>query len=254
MALDLLLLEQLIQDEFPQVFFYGFDKLDSTSFFLKSKSSEHNHAFCITNAQTNGYGQRQREWMSNGESLTFSLLYTTTLSLNECNGLAQYIGARVCHLLNTVCNDSVFIKWPNDLFNSDGKVSGLLVESCGKREGAFLYVIGMGINLSPISISSNDDYPLSYLSPKLPLESLVLLILDNLINSLNGFENRETDELSVMFSKYDYFKKGQNVFVYDSEHKITAEYEGVSSQGHVCLLIDNEKRCFHSGETSIRAK
>lgn len=253
MSLDLLSLEPLIKTEFPQLTFYGFDKLNSTSTFLKSKANSHRHAFCIANIQTDGYGQRQREWLSNNDSLTFSLLHTTRLPINQSKGLAQFIGARLCHLLNTVCDDKIFIKWPNDLFTAKGKVSGLLIESCGESEGEHSYIIGIGINLSAVS-TTNTDYSIFYLSPKLTLENFILVILDNLITSLECFANRDSKELSLLFSKYDYFTKGQNVFVYDNGLKTQAIYDSISSQGEVCLYFNNKKRCFHSGMTSIRAK
>lgn len=254
MSINLTLLKSLIKSELPGVDFYGFESVDSTSTFLKSKARDTKQAVCIANEQIEGYGQRQRSWISDKDSIKFSLLYSSNIPVSESNGLAQYIGARLCHLLNSVCCHDVLIKWPNDLFTLDGKVAGLLIESCGSFDDHSSYIVGIGINLSDLTEVVSSNYAVSFLTPKVPLEKLVVLIIQNIMSSLECFMSLQYDELCLLFSKYDYFKKGQNVFLYDSGHKITAEYEGVSSDGLVCLHIDNNKRCFHSGETSIRAK
>jgi biotin-[acetyl-CoA-carboxylase] ligase BirA-like protein len=62
-------------------------------------------------------------------------------------GLSLVIGIVIAEVLQSLGADKVRVKWPNDLYLQDRKLSGILVELTGKTGDAAQIVSGAGINL-----------------------------------------------------------------------------------------------------------
>ena len=57
------------------------------------------------------------------------------------------IGIVIAEVLQSLGADNVRVKWPNDIYLQDRKLSGILVELTGKTGDAAQIVSGAGINL-----------------------------------------------------------------------------------------------------------
>ena len=110
----------------------------------------------VAGRQTCGRGQFGRTWIDSGPVATGTwpaLLFSFTWSLPAASipplvltipaGVALY---RALLGLGSVPG-ALWLKWPNDLVGTSGKVAGILVEGTTFPQGA-TYVIGVGINLS----------------------------------------------------------------------------------------------------------
>lgn len=99
--------------------------------------------------QTAGRGRRARPWVSPRGNFHATLLmhpqggpamaalrsFTAALALRDALAALTGLGAMIR------------LKWPNDLLLNDGKVSGILLESLGARNGVDHLTIGIGVNL-----------------------------------------------------------------------------------------------------------
>lgn len=103
-----------------------------------------------TDYQQKGKGQRGNAWISApGENLLFSLYLQPDYLLP---GQAYYLniisGLAVAEAIALTAGITAEIKWPNDVYGSDRKICGILVETIidrGTVEGA---VVGIGVNVN----------------------------------------------------------------------------------------------------------
>lgn len=134
-----------------------FDELDSTNTYLKKLPTEEvSHGqLCITDNQTKGRGQYERNWETvAGENLTFTLAFCPS-------------NARRLHILTLACalaavsqieecaGCEAFIKWPNDVLINNKKVAGLLTETVFNGNSLDRLLIGIGLNVNQDQFSAD---------------------------------------------------------------------------------------------------
>ncbi len=103
----------------------------------------------IAEYQTNGRGQRGNVWESSaGKNLTFSLLLKPVfLNPTQQFTISEVISVGICkYLINKGLNPK--IKWPNDIYWKDKKISGTLIECDLKGKSISRCVIGTGLNVN----------------------------------------------------------------------------------------------------------
>ncbi len=97
--------------------------------------------------QTAGRGRLGRRWDSpRGASLLCSVVVIDEAGELTGGELALLPAVAVCEAIKSRTEIIPAIKWPNDLLISGRKVGGVLVEARARRDGAWAYVIGIGIN------------------------------------------------------------------------------------------------------------
>ncbi|MCF6254564.1 MAG: biotin--[acetyl-CoA-carboxylase] ligase [Thiomicrorhabdus sp.] len=255
-------LETFFKVSLPMYHFIALKQVDSTSAYLKKRSKTYlEPTFCIAAQQTQGYGQRQRQWLSNEDSLTFSLLCRFDVPLNELDGLSQMIALSLIDSLSDFFEDKLYLKWPNDIYSDSGKVAGLLIESVKYDDGSCWLVIGIGINTSFIELSSlnQKNSPPSIAaflkkSSREGGENLFLLSLVTQLDRLSRNFNSTCFEKSLeRYQKYDYFDLGQEVIVYDTGLSIYGRYKGLTQRGELLFESEGKLKTYRSGNVSIRA-
>ena len=123
----------------------------------------------IADEQTAGRGRYRRTWITmSGSALAFSLILRPPFykpyspNLNQQTHLfTRYtaLGAlAVSCALEVEYNLPVKIKWPNDLLVNGRKIAGVLAESSWYGEQLAAVVVGIGLNVSPISIQHQDRF------------------------------------------------------------------------------------------------
>jgi BirA family biotin operon repressor/biotin-[acetyl-CoA-carboxylase] ligase len=127
-------------------------EVDSTNNYLSllaSSSKIADGTVVITQHQYAGKGQRGNVWLAEkGKNLTFSILYyPTSMHINKQFLLTQAISLGVHDYLKARCEE-VKIKWPNDLYVSNKKIGGLLIENSIKGELIAQTIIGVGLNVN----------------------------------------------------------------------------------------------------------
>lgn len=108
----------------------------------------------VAEQQTAGRGRQGRAWVSvPGGSLTFSI--AVPYAPADWQGLSLVVGTVVAEALDPACANSqdprVALKWPNDLWLSEGrgrgrKLAGILIETVASGAQR-VAVIGIGVNV-----------------------------------------------------------------------------------------------------------
>lgn len=160
------------------------DEVGSTNRWLREQADRGEYAdediVCVTaEHQTAGRGMGKNTWESeDGKNLLFSLLVHPTmvpprwqylLSMTMALALRDAIAKAV----TTACGDDktigkaragkVTIKWPNDIYYEDSKISGTLIDLTLTSSGIKNMVIGTGVNVNQQQFLSDAPNPVSLL-------------------------------------------------------------------------------------------
>ena len=111
-----------------------------------------NGLIVITNEQTAGRGQQGNTWLSTANlNLTFSAIFfpstyfiTDSFYLNIVSSLA--VAKTMEEFIPS--NKQVSVKWPNDVYIGNKKVSGILIENTLRADKINSVVMGIGINVN----------------------------------------------------------------------------------------------------------
>ena len=121
---------------------YDLPKVTSTNDTIKELSSEQMPAVISAVEQTGGRGRRGRNW----EPIKGNLYFTFSLEI-PLSDLSRYVCLIGLSLAKTVyayaSNQDIKIKWPNDVFISNKKMSGILIENIKDN----IWAVGIGVNI-----------------------------------------------------------------------------------------------------------
>ncbi len=119
---------------------------------LISKNKEEPEGFVIyTDHQLNGRGQRGNVWITEPKKnvLMSILLKPGFLLTGEQYLLNLIIGNAVLQTIqNRAQTDNIKLKWPNDVYVGNRKISGILIECDLQKSKLDHVVVGIGINLN----------------------------------------------------------------------------------------------------------
>ncbi|MFT5914869.1 MAG: BirA family biotin operon repressor/biotin-[acetyl-CoA-carboxylase] ligase [Flammeovirgaceae bacterium] len=122
----------------------------------------------ITSEQTSGRGQRGNSWQSEpNQNLTFSLILKPSFLLaSEQFNLNMAISIGIWDFLRKNLPIEPTVKWPNDLYCSDKKLGGILIENFIKNQRLENSVVGIGLNINQQLFDLPKATSLSILSGK----------------------------------------------------------------------------------------
>ena len=222
-----------------------FPTIDSTNAYLKEHyASLENLTFVSADYQSRGKGRLDRVWeASQGENLLFSvLLRKPDLSLGV--GFFSLLAAfAVAETLEDMGLSDVQIKWPNDVYAKDKKITGILLEGSLPE----YLVIGVGINVNQTTFPTGLRHEPT--SVALQLESKVDLseFRDKIFAEFESLLSKKPDEAELLtfYNTHDYLI-GKRVAIGDQE----GEYAGVDNRFGLRLNTGGGVVTILSGEIS----
>ena len=170
---------------------YDADRITSTNDEIKDLATQEKNVVLSAIEQTKGRGRRGREWIGNSGNLYFS--YSLKIEAQQLSQIVCLIGLSLAKTISSFSdNKQIKIKWPNDVFIENKKVSGILIENIKDN----LWAIGIGVNIVSAPNLNDTNYEATSLK-------------DNGINT-----NREAflkEYLQIFQKDYEeYQKKGFN--------------------------------------------
>lgn len=144
-----------------------FKNIDSTNSYLQNLLD--NGEDVIDNVvaadfQTSGKGQGKNIWQSEyGKNLLFSIaLDMSFLKAEDQFLLTQIVSVSMVEVLKKYLpEESLFIKWPNDIYFNDKKIAGILIKNEIKGMMMGTSIIGIGLNVNQTSFDENLPNPIS---------------------------------------------------------------------------------------------
>ncbi|MDE6007795.1 MAG: biotin--[acetyl-CoA-carboxylase] ligase [Muribaculaceae bacterium] len=139
------------------------DVTDSTNSLVK-ELAKRGSGECLVYAieQTAGRGQRGNKWESEpGKNLTASmLLFPKDILPSEQFVISEAVALGVVDILGEMGIDAR-VKWPNDIYVGDRKISGILIEHAVMGRSIMHTVAGIGLNLNQSKFISDAPNPVS---------------------------------------------------------------------------------------------
>lgn len=164
-----------------------------------------NPPFLVTaNFQTKGKGQNSNIWLSkNKENILMTLaLDSTKIDNSNIFILNKAIAISCVQFLEIIIPDNkVSIKWPNDIFVNNKKISGILIENSffnSKR----ISLIGIGLNVNQYNFDeiNSDAVSLFRLTKKkLNINKLAVELSEIILKNIENFN----EIIDVIECKYD---------------------------------------------------
>jgi BirA family biotin operon repressor/biotin-[acetyl-CoA-carboxylase] ligase len=212
---------------------------------------------CLAEQQTAGRGRRGREWISPfGRNIYLSLLWRFPKGPAELSGLSLAAGLAVVQSLEQLGVQGVKLKWPNDILWDGRKLAGLLLEVAGEAEGPSRVVLGVGLNirLAP-EYGEMIDQPWVDLSQipageEISRNRLAARLLDNLLETLERFEQEGLKPLIAAWQRYDIYH-GQPISLQVGGKLIQGIHRGINGEGALLLEQGEKLKAFHGGEVSL---
>lgn len=225
--------------------------VDSTNSYLMAYKPREGETMTVVYAdeQTAGRGQGSNHWESEpGKNLTFSVLVHPTMVpvmrqflLSEAGALAlwdvlgQYLGA-----------DDVKMKWPNDIYWKDKKISGTLIET--RLGGGHVKdcVYGTGVDVNQEKFVSDAPNPVSMkqiLDHDVDLKELLNKIIDSFKKYYAAIENGEYAAISELYHSGIYRAHGFHRYK-DKDGEFEAAIVEVEDSGN--LILRDREGCIRS--------
>lgn len=197
-----------------------------------------------TQVQTSGHGRHDNKWVQLKHTLCFSFICKPheVLTLTSAE-----ISTIICHYFRKRFNQPLFMKWPNDLLNSEGqKCGGLIINNVEKKS-----VVGVGLNLFADSEDQipTSTYPIGYILPKAIedntqelIEELVSFILDNRLSSA---------EIEKDWESFCYHNS-KVVCITDGDYKVVGQFVGIGKNGEALIQKGPELLKIYNGHLRIQ--
>lgn len=233
-----------------------FSEIDSTNQYIKNlpleTSPSKRSIICCAEKQTAGRGRFGRVWESPfGENIYFSLKCQWTAPISYLAGLSLVTALALVRTLETL-NGDIKIKWPNDLYWQNKKLSGILIETNNRINDKIDIIIGVGLNVNQFTQSlpwcSLYEITGEYHDRNLLIAQFIVYLSEY----LEQLMQHSFTFFLPLWNKKDYLYK-KEVQVKDSNQILQGKVLGVNDNGF--LIIEDtygQQHYISAGEASLQ--
>ena len=202
----------------------------------------------VADRQTKGRGRHGRKWLSQEGGLYFSFL----LNPKDFENLLQLplvLGLSVSEALESITKIPFSLKWPNDVYFQEKKISGILCEISKDK-----LIAGIGINVNqkevPEEIKERASTLYEITGKEWERKEVLLEVLRKISENLQKFRERGFKDFKERIEgKMLYL--GEEVILL-GEKEITGKLLGISEKGGALILTEEGIKEILSGEFSLR--
>ena len=123
---------------------------------LAKKQAPHGTVI-IANEQTEARGRLERPYESRQGGIWMSVILRPPMAPYQASQFTLFTSVILTEVLSEITKLPIEIKWPNDLFVHDQKLSGILTEMSGELDSIEYLIIGIGINVNQEANQFSDD-------------------------------------------------------------------------------------------------
>ena len=232
-----------------------FESVDSTSTYIKKHYEElENLTFVSADYQSNGHGRMGRSWKSkSGENLMFSFIVKDPLLIKKFSSISISSAVATLITLKSFGLENVTIKWPNDVYVNDKKITGILLESISFDNEIKFLVIGIGVNLNVKSFDENlkakaTSYYLET-NKTIDINMFKTELFKNILNILEQIKINNDDYL-VIANKYNYLYNKEVYGEINNEKKLIKVLE-INKDNSLHVLVDGASKDLYYGELTF---
>lgn len=232
-------------------------KVDSTNSFVREMLAEEGtggvvsasalpgFTLVVADDQTKGRGQVGNSWETErGKNIIFSLLcHPDFVRASQQFVLSQSIALAVRNALQKRVPEGVevTVKWPNDIYVGEKKISGTLIECDLMGKGISNCIIGTGVNINQVEFRSDAPNPVSLAQltgREWDREEILADIVDEFSEKYEMLREGRDEEVRAEYMACLFRKEGMHEYE-DVRGRFRAEIAGVEPTGHLLLRFEN---------------
>lgn len=223
------------------------EEIDSTNNYIKRNIEKlENYDIVSAEIQTAGRGRRGNNWVSTKGMALFSYLIKEEkeLDINTYTKIPMIVGISVLKALKRIEENDYKFKWTNDIYFSNKKLCGILVEKINNN-----FIVGIGINvnnkipteIADIAISLRKNYEIDHI-----IKEIVIEFKKYYNDFLNGAWKNILNEIN----SYN-FLKNKMIKIKINEEYFVGKALNIDIDGRIEIEIQNEIKKFNVGEITI---
>lgn len=232
------------------------DSVDSTNRYARNLLAEGKCKEGITvisaDEQYAGRGQKGNSWESEpGKNLTFSIVcHPYFLQASDQFILSQAIALAIVktlrdlqeeHTANGAEPKPFCVKWPNDIYYGDNKISGTLIECDLNGKSISSCIIGTGINVNQEVFLSDAPNPISLrqiYGHDFCISPILKAVYDQFSKYYSQIESGKSQRIREQYLSILYRKEGFHLYS-DIYGQFEAEFADIEETGHLILRTRN---------------
>lgn len=184
--------------------------------------------------QTAGRGQRGNTWEAEpGRNITLSLMLRPhDLDATRQFEVSEAVALGILDLLRELGIDGVSVKWPNDIYVSDRKICGILIENALSGSKIARSIAGIGLNVNQTEFRSDAPNPVSIrqlTGREHPIIELAEAMVAKILARLDRGDNH-ADYLANLWRR-----SGEYLWQTPDGTRFRASIQGVDPDGHLRL-------------------
>lgn len=233
-------------------------EIDSTNRFLRELKDEQEDEMVVAVAdfQTAGIGQGSHTWESEaGKNLLFSIkVHPRWVPVRQQFLLSMAGAIAIKEALETYV-DGITLKWPNDVYWNDKKISGTLIETSIDSKGIKTCIFGIGINVNQEAFHSDAPNPVSLrqiLGHEVDKDELLQKVIGGVRRYYELLRRADYMDVSGIYHLSLYRRKGFHRYE-DADGDFEGAFVEVEDDGHL-ILHDKQGviRSYSFGEVKFK--
>lgn len=215
-------------------------EIDSTNRYLRElhEDSEEGMVVAVADYQTAGKGQGVHTWESeDGKNLLFSIKVHPHWVPVRCQFLLSMAEALALKDALDSYVDGITLKWPNDVYWNNKKISGTLIETSVDSKGIKTCIFGTGVNVNQTVFQSDAPNPVSLaqiLGHEVDREEVLQKILDAFERYYELLRRADYQDVSGIYHLALYRRKGYHRYR-DADGEFEGAFVEVEDDGRLIL-------------------
>lgn len=217
------------------------ESVDSTNRYLreyKSMTDADEMTVVVADYQEAGKGQGTHTWESEaGKNLLFSIQVCPHWVPVARQFLLSMAGGLALKDALGEYADGITLKWPNDVYWNDKKISGTLIETAVDSRGIKRCIFGMGVNINQTHFVSDAPNPVS-LAQIVGHEVNREEVLQKILRAFEGYyellRRADYQDVAGLYHLSLYRRKGFHWYE-DNDGKFEGAFVEVEDDGHLIL-------------------
>jgi len=215
------------------------EETTSTNIYIKEVALAADEMVVVSTLwQTAGRGQGVNRWESErGKNLLFSLMARPSFVAVQQQFALSMAGALAIKDVLDRFTPDIRIKWPNDIYWRDRKISGTLIETSLAHGEISRFVYGIGLNVNQVQFVSDAPNPVSLAQitgKQVALMPLLNSIVETFLAQWNLLKAGQTHLIATRYNAALYRATGFHRYS-DKQGEFDAELVGVETNGLITL-------------------
>jgi BirA family biotin operon repressor/biotin-[acetyl-CoA-carboxylase] ligase len=220
---------------------------------LLTRKEQLNGTVVYTDYQSAGKGQRGNSWESEpGLNILLSvILETNFVEPSDFFNLTIVTSLAICDVLTEYYQDGFKIKWPNDIYYGDKKISGILIENYIRQNVIEWCITGVGLNINQRKFNEENAISLAQICDQsFDREELINLLLQKLEARYFQLKKGQKSKLKRAYIAKLYWKGELHVFQSEGTY-FNGRIIDVEPSGKLKIEVEDGIRLFDFKEVQF---